>query len=395
MINFNEAYNIMIDSALDVKTERVPLFQCPGRVLMEDVYTDVSMPPFDRSAMDGFACRREDLDTPLEVIEIIQAGYVPLKEIGKGQCSKIMTGAKVPKGADMVVMLEHTKTENNRIIVVNRNSPTNIRFEGEDLRKGDLALRKGTCIGSGETAVLASVGCADPLVSKKPRVGIIATGSELVEPHCLPNEVQLRNSNSVQLYSQTKSAGAEPTYYGIAPDDKTALAQVVTHAMKESDIVILSGGVSMGDYDFVSEILTLLDVKILFEKIAQKPGKPTVFGVSNDCCFFGLPGNPVSSFVVFELMVRPFLAKCMGREYDFFKIRAKAAKAVHRKKTSLLETIPAKLTSDGRVEPSTYHGSGHIHAFTSSDALIQFQIGIDCIEENQEIDVILLPKNNV
>ncbi len=390
MRTFEESFEIMMAAALPPAGHRIPLIEAYGCVLMEDVFSDMSMPPFDKAGMDGYACRRADLDEPLTVIETIPAGVVPQCEIGPGQCAKIMTGAKVPAGADLVVMMEQTREANGRVIVEKKDSRTHIRPEAEDVRVGDKVLSKGVWIGPPEMAVLAAVGCAEPKVALKPRVGIIATGCELVEPKQKPGPVQIRNSNSSQLWAQVLRAGATPSYYGIAPDEPQGLTKTIRQALDKCDLLLLSGGVSMGDYDFVPKVLTEMGVKILFDKVAVKPGKPTVFGTTEGCRIVGLPGNPVSGFVVFELMVRPFIARMLGSEYRPLKIRTKPAMPVRREKAGRMENIPVKFQIDGRVMPISYHGSAHIHAFTTADAMIQLPIGKLAVEENEAIEVILL-----
>ncbi len=300
MLNFEDAFEIVIGSANRLGSEQVDIGRALGRILAQDVVSDIDMPPFNKSAMDGFACRREDSGDILTVIETIAAGYVPQKTIGHRQCARIMTGAIVPEGADCVIMVEYTRTiAENQIRFTGQKTADNICYKAEDAKAGDFMIRKGTRLRAEHIAVLASAGCTNPLVSHRPRVGIIATGDELVEPATKPGNSQIRNSNSYQLAAQAASMGALPCYYGIAADTEQTIDTMLKKAMAETDVVLISGGVSAGDFDFVPKILRENNIRLVFEKVAIKPGKPTVFGIAEDGFVFGLPGNPVSGFVLF------------------------------------------------------------------------------------------------
>ena len=322
MLKFDEAFEIVMGSARRLGSERVGIGCALGRVLAEDVVSDIDIPPFNKSAMVGFACRRSDLGNELAIIETIAAGYKPKKVVGENQCARIMTGAVVPAGADCVIMKEYVEMAAEQSVrFVGGQTAENICRKGEDVKKGEVVLESGCRILPQHIAVLASSGCAEPLVSLRAKVGIIPTGDELVEPGRTPAAGQIRNSNGPQLAAQVTSIGAEAKSYGIAGDTRENLDGMVKKAMGENDVLILSGGVSVGDYDIVREILKSNGFELLFEKIAVKPGKPMVFGVkrleanSGEVFCFGLPGNPVSTFVMFELFVNPFLYKMCG--YDF------------------------------------------------------------------------------
>jgi len=392
MIEFEKAFEIVMKAARPMGMETVPLLQACGRVLREDILSDMDMPPFDKSAMDGYACRAADRDKPLRMVETIAAGQQPQKEIGPGECAKIMTGAMVPQGADCVVMVEHTKQEGDLVHVTKKiDDRSNISSKAEDISVGDRVLSSGIVITPAEIAVLASVGCANVPVARQPRVGIIATGSELVEPDHKPGAVQMRNSNSYQLWAQVLRAGAVPQYFGIAPDERNATDRILKQAMTECDIILLSGGVSMGDFDFVPDILRQNGVKIKFDKVAVKPGKPTVFGVKDSHYVFGLPGNPVSTFVILEVLVRPFLLSLMGATPSPKMVKARLLKPAKRKTSDRVEYRPACLLADGTVHIPAYHGSAHIHAYAKANGMICFPVDVMAFEEGREIEVILLP----
>ena len=389
MIQFEDAYRIVMESPVELGTETVPLFESCGRVLAEDIASDTDMPPFDKSAMDGYACRAEDLDGPLEVIETIPAGRSPDSTIGPGQCAKIMTGGVVPGGADCVVMVEHTEIRDGKVVVTRKTGNLNICYRAEDVRRGDVVLGRGTLISPGEVAVLAAVGRVDVPVSRRPMIGIAATGDELVDPSREPAGAEIRDSNRAQLFSQTELAGALPVDLGIVRDTPEAIANVIDREEDKVDIFIFSGGVSMGDYDYVPRVLREKGFELLFEKVAIKPGKPTLFGRKGDTFVFGLPGNPVSSFVIFELFVRPFCFALMGCGCTGLSITAELAATVRRRKSDRLAHFPVRLDGDGKVRPVEYHGSAHIHAYAMADGFISIPIGASEMRAGSMVRVML------
>ncbi|MDZ7860813.1 MAG: gephyrin-like molybdotransferase Glp [Candidatus Krumholzibacteriota bacterium] len=390
MISFEKAFQLMMNSAKLLGKETVSLNEASGRVLFEDIRSDVDMPPFNKSAMDGYACRSADIYSPLEVIETIPAGKAPEKDIGEGECSEIMTGAVVPEGADRVVMVEHTEVAGGRVVVKIKGGGKNICYRAEDVAKGDIVLKKGTVIGASEIAVLAAVGCVEVPVSKTPVLGIIATGSELVEPSSEPGRAKIRNSNSYQLAAQSRNAGFEPRYFGITEDTPEAIGDTIDRYRGSVDLFLLSGGVSMGEFDFVPGVLKDRGFKLLFEKVAVKPGKPTVFGKSKDDFVFGLPGNPVSTFVIFELFVKPFCFALEGAKWEPRRVSARLKDKIERRKTGRISHIPVKLTGSGKVEIVEYHGSAHIHAYTAADGFIAVPAGTGKIEAGETIEVTLI-----
>jgi len=388
MISFDKAAEIMMKAARPLGTETVDLTGALFRILAEDVRADRDMPPFDKSAMDGYACRREDLRNNLQVVEEIPAGAVPQKPIGRNECSRIMTGAQVPEGADCVIMVEDTKNPTGQTVrFVGQDTANHICHLGEDLKKGDIVLKKGTRIKPQHIAVLATVGEDRPRVALRPRVGIIATGDELVEPNLKPEPTQIRNSNSYQIFSQLKAMGALPRYHGIARDTKASLVEMIKSARGESDVLLLSGGVSMGDYDLVPGVLSENGFDILFHKVGIKPGRPTLFGVSDQAFCFGLPGNPVSTFVTFELFVKPFLFKMMGHEFKPLMASLQLGETITRAKAERRSWLPVVRTKDGRIIPMEYHGSAHLTALCGAEGLLSIPEGVKEIKQGEWIDV--------
>ena len=281
MITQQEAYDTMMKQVCQPALESISLDQALDRILAKDIHADIDMPPFIKSAMDGYACRRADLDNPLQMIETIKAGQAPVQTIGKNQCSKIMTGGMVPEGADCVITVEETEVlDTDSVCFIADSTRNNVCLKGEDMRVGDVVLTAGTRLRPQHIAMAASVGAVAPTVYCCSRVGIISTGDELVEPEVKPTLSQIRTSNSHQLVAQVLSTHAIPTYYGITRDTETSLDSMLKKAMADNDVILLSGGVSMGEFDLVPGIMKANGFDILFDEIAIQPGKPTTFAVS-------------------------------------------------------------------------------------------------------------------
>ena len=388
MIPFEEAYDIVMKSAPELDSERVDLETVLNRILAEDIKSDVDIPPFDKSAMDGYACRKEDLAQELRVVETIPAGKPAPKHIGKNECAKIMTGAMVPVGADCVIMVEFTEETRPGVIrFTGEDTYRNICYAGEDIKTGDVVFRKGVGITSQAIALLASVGCVRPRVACRPRVGIIATGNELVEPNAKPRVFQIRNSNSHQLCAQVESMGAVPCYYGIAEDREQVIDRMLKDAAAQNEVVLVSGGVSVGEFDLVPDILRKNGFKLLFEKIAIKPGMPTVFGHCDGVFCFGVPGNPVSTFVIFELLVKPFLYKMMGHRFEPRVAPMRLEKTISRKQTERASWIPVTVGNSKGAIPVEYHGSAHIMALCGAVGLVCIPVGVKELPEGTIVDV--------
>jgi molybdopterin molybdotransferase len=384
MIPFDEALNIALNNVKLVNKETVTLVNSLNCVLAEDVISDMDMPPFNKSAVDGYACKESDILNELEVIEIIAAGDTPKHSIKTNQCSKIMTGAKLPDGADCVLMVEFTqKTTENNIRFTKEYTPKNISFKAEDIKKGQTVLKNGTFIKPQHIALLASVGYTKPVVYRKPKVAVLSTGSELVEPDQIPGPVQIRNSNAWQLCTQIQRANATPVYFGIVGDSEEETDQAIKKSISENDVIILTGGVSMGDFDFVPKILKQNNINLLFEKIQIKPGMPTVFGIHKQAFVFGLPGNPVSSFILFEVLVKPFLQKMMGNKENQPIIQLPLGIDYKRKKADRLGWIPSKINQQGEIIPVEYHGSAHVLSICDADVIFSVNLGITEIKKGE------------
>jgi len=386
MIPVEEATKILEGIKTFPEAEEIPLENALNRILAQDVLSSIDMPPFPKSAMDGYALRADDNSERFRIVEVIPAGYVPRRAIGPGQCAKIMTGGMLPQGADRVVKKEVTSEADGYMTIIGQDNIQNICFQGEDISVGDLVLTKGSRLRPQEIAVAASMGLAKIKVFRQPEVGIMATGSEIIQPGRKLKRGQIYDSNTFSLTAQVKQTGA------VVKSRQTAVdkPQEIRHWLKElldiCDVVLVSGGVSVGDYDYVPSILKELGAKLHFEKIAIKPGKPTVFGTREKTFVFGVPGNPVSTFVIFELFIKPLLLRMMGHEWQPVIIKGILAQEIRRKRTERAAYYPV-VYKEGQVYPLPYHGSAHIHALTRANGLICLARGQQKIAAGSTVDV--------
>ncbi|HEU5400320.1 MAG TPA: gephyrin-like molybdotransferase Glp [Terriglobales bacterium] len=364
------------------RSERVPLLQASGRVLATAVHADRNLPPFPRSTRDGFAVRAVDCvpGATLNVIGEIRAGAAldsAPKNVGAGQCVEIMTGASVPNGADAILMYEHAQRDGDAVLPQRKPGPgENIVPAGAEARVGQAVLARGTRLNHAGIAVSASVGWVSHDVYCRPKVVILPTGDELVDIAAAPGHHQIRNSNSYSLASQIAEAGGEPMLLPVAPDDKARLRELIGEGL-QGDLLLLTGGVSVGKYDYVEEVLAEYQALFHFTGVAIQPGKPLVFGEakSNDrrVPFFGLPGNPVSTMVTFELFVRPVVDVLSGGKPSAPKFLQARLKGALRTKTGLTRFLPGRLDGEGyatEVEFANWHGSGDVVSAAASNCYI-------------------------
>ena len=330
LIPLEDAQSIVLSHVAPTDLVEIPVWQATGLPLAEDAVADIDISPFANSAMDGYAVRSADLaqasgEAPvtLDVIGHEAAGHVFEGVIGAGETVRIMTGAPVPEGADAVVKYEIVDVldgDGNEGSRVRFSAPAkvgeNIRSAAEEAHAGDVVMRAGEVVAPAGAGLLASAGYASVKVHAAPRVGIISLGTELVAPGELPACGQIRDSNSSALMAEALDAGAEPVFYGIAPDDEQAIAELVHRAVQECDFVITSGGASSGDYDYVTALVRR-EGEVLFDRISMRPGKAITFGLLGDKSYLGLSGNPAAAYVGFEMLARPAIRKMLGHSELF------------------------------------------------------------------------------
>ncbi|MBS2210886.1 molybdopterin molybdotransferase MoeA [Carboxylicivirga mesophila] len=388
MRKYKDALQIIIDQAETLPSESVSLMHAYHRVLAEGVCIDMDMPPFNKSAMDGYACRKKDLNNTLTLVETIYAGKKPEYNIGENQCAKIMTGAVVPDGADCVFMIEDAEViDENHVRCTNIHTKSNISLRGEDAQSGDLLLPASTMLEARHMPLLAMAGKSTVQVYRQPQVAIIASGTELVEPHETPMPFQIRNSNSSQLLAQLQQLNINGHYKGIIKDDGTQLIEQISIALQENDVLILTGGVSVGEYDLIPDTLQNLGYEIIVYKTAIQPGKPMVFAKKGKSYCFGLSGNPVSSFIQFELYTRPFLSALMGHPYKPKELMLPLNTDFSRKKDARLLFAPAIINESSEVVPLEFHGSAHINGLSNAQVLFEIPIGVKELKNGDLVNV--------
>lgn len=322
MVSRDEALNIILKETHVLGAIKENILESNNRVLAEDIYSKDSLPPFNKSAMDGYAIKSEDtkdatLDSPkkLKIIGGIKAGDCCSDVLSQGQAFKIMTGAPLPKGADAVIEIEKVNTNEDNISIYEEVKYfKNIIKFGEEIMTGELALKKGTFIRPGEIGMLASLGYANVRIYRKPVVALLVTGDELIDINSEIYGGKIRNSNEYSLSALIENAGAEVLSFGVVEDDKEILKNKIKKALNCSDIIITSGGASVGDYDFVEQVLEELGAKIKFKSVSIKPGKPISFAVLNEKLLFSLPGNPLSAITTFQEFVKPVCEKMLGKQ---------------------------------------------------------------------------------
>ncbi len=403
MISFEEALDNILSHIQPLGLERVPLLESLGGVIGEDVFARRDIPPLDNSAMDGYALRFEDVQKAsenhpvrLEVIEDLPAGFIAKRTVGRGQAIRIMTGAPIPKGADTVIPVEDTKKEDGFVLIY-KVIPLgeNIRKAGEDVRKGDRIISKGDIILPAGVGMLASVGRSSVSVYQKPLVAILCTGDELVDVDETLEEGKIISSNSYTLAAQVKDCGGVPVQLGIAKDRKEEIREKLRQGIR-ADVLISSAGVSVGDYDFVKDVLGELGMQMAFWQVAMKPGKPLAFGTIQGKPVFGLPGNPVSSMVSFEQFVRPSLLKMMGHRHIFRPVVDAILQENIEKKTGRRHFIRAFISfKEGSYFATTTgdQGSGILRSMVKANGLIVISEDQEIVRAGERVKVQLLDRN--
>lgn len=405
MLTVGEAVRLILRELAPLPAEAVPITEACGRVLCEDVRAGRSVPPFANSAMDGYAVRWEDVarasaSSPVElrVVEEIPAGRVAKSSVTAGTAIKIMTGAPLPRGADTIVRVEHTEALEGRVRIKQTDgAASHVRAAGEDIQKGQTILERGRLLHPADIGLLASVGRGRVRVHRRPTVGLISTGDELLEVDSPPRPGKIVNSNSYTLSAAIREAGALPVRLGIVRDKRKSLAAAFRKALRY-DVVMATGGVSVGDYDLVKEALGDVGVKMQFWRVAQKPGHPMAFGLIGKRPVFGLPGNPVSSAVSFLLYARPALLKMMGHRNLFLPVIRATLEHEIKKSRGVKEFVRCRLRqADGRSYAASTgaQGSAILRSLSLAQGLIVGAEEATLLEKGSEVSVILVSPHDL
>jgi molybdopterin molybdotransferase len=380
MLTLSQALNIvktkMTAAEVVHRCEVVPLRDAAGRILADAVSADRDYPPFNRSIRDGFAVRAADVSSPPVELHLrgeIRAGSHFTGAVEAGECVSIMTGAPMPKGSDAVVMVEYAESRNGKVIVTRVvKAGENVVPQGSEVQQGTVVLPRGKRLGGAELGLLAQVGRSNVPVFERPVVAILPTGDEIVPVNYQPEWFQIRNSNAVSLGAQVAAAGATARILDVAQDQPDALRKLIKEGLS-ADILILSGGVSAGKYDYVEQVLADMGAEFYFESVAMRPGKPLVFGRVQGKFFFGLPGNPVSTFVTFALFVRPALAVLAGGYFEpSMFLRARLEKPI-KQRTGLTAFLPAHVScesSEPMVSLIGWQGSGDLVGLAAANCFL-------------------------
>jgi molybdenum cofactor synthesis domain-containing protein len=397
LIEYSEAERLVLENVSQLPAENVPLVEAPGLTLAEDVRARFDSPPFDNSAVDGYAVRSADAEAgrSFRVVDEAPAGRPATRSVGEGEAIKIFTGGVIPEGADAVVMVENTSGWSEEFELKKAASPgQNVRRSGEDVREGDIILREGTQVGPPEIALAATQGYGRLPVLRRPKLVVLSTGTELVEPgvrDLAPGEIY--DSNSFAVISQAHEIGAEARRISAASDDANLIRDAMKEALETADVVVTSGGVSVGEKDLVKGTMLELGVEQVFWGVKFKPGKPLFFGMKGDVRFFGLPGNPVSAMVCFELFVRPALMKMMGREdrkrprvevYFEEDVKNRFGR-MHAMRVSLQRTEKGWLARSVGAQ-----GSGLVSSLTKADALALIGPESEGVRAGEPVEAIVL-----
>lgn len=404
-IKVHEAIEAVLQFSKKGTQEFVSLDDCDNRILATPVKADHEIPPFDRSPLDGFAIRSEDTvmasqtnPIELEVIETVGAGSLAKWTPEKGQVIRIMTGAKLPKGTDAIVMFELTREvekEGKKWIVIKRPfmSGDNVSFQGEETKNGDMLVEAGRLVEPGVKALLATFGYVKVPVIKKPVIGVYATGTELLDVHEALETGKIRNSNSYMVMSQIKKAGGQGKYYGKLQDQFNQCFDAIASALEDVDVLITTGGVSVGDFDLLPDIYKKLGANVLFNKIGMRPGSVTTVAEYNGKLLFGLSGNPSACFVGFELLVRPWIQLYLRSSKPHLQKVQGILKADFPKPNPFVRFVRSKMTiEEGKVfaEPVGLDKSGVVSSLANSDALVVLPGGTRGYKKGDVVVILLL-----
>ena len=387
MIHPDEAVRLIDRLDCRLGAERLPLASALGRVPSEGIHAFLDQPPFDKATMDGFAYATADgaaagPGASFAIVDAIAAGSPPPPPLAAGECVRIMTGAPVPAGACAVHRLERSEVAGARFSIAAREDDLNIVRRGANRRAGDSLFPRRR-LRPQDIALLASDGAAEVGVVSRPRVAVLSTGCELRSPGEVLSPGSIYDSNGPLFVAQAETAGCEASFEGIVPDDEGALRAAIGAASEGADLLIISGGVSAGDFDFVPEALERSGFSVLFRKIAMRPGMPALLCRRGGKFAYGMPGNPVSAFVNFEVIVKPLLSRFAGLVYEPDLARVRTGAAILREVAERVEFLPVELR-DGIASPLRYTGATMLDALSRADALVRLEIGQREIPEGAE-----------
>ena len=393
MLTVEQALEQILSRFEPLQSERVELLSSLGRVLAEAVVSRRQIPPWPNSSMDGYAVRAADTgDVQLRVVGQVTAGAMPSREVGRGEAIRIFTGAPLPDGADAIVPQEDVSASNGVVRLSQRVAPgAYVRPAGEDVQVGDRVLEPGSTVGAAEIGLLATLGYTQVTVYRRPRVAILSTGNELADLGTAPGPGQIPNTNTYSLMAQVVEAGAEPINLGVARDDLVTIEQRLRTGLG-ADVIVSSAGVSVGDLDLVKEALTRLGAELHLWRVSMRPGKPITFGTVGKTPIYGLPGNPVSAMVTFELFVRPALRRMAGhRNLDRPRLRARAAQRIANPgaRRGYLRVSLARHADGWEASLTGDQGSAILRSMVRADGLAIVP-GDTVIDIGEDVEVIIL-----
>jgi molybdopterin molybdotransferase len=361
---------------VNLPTETVDVHRARGRVLAADQTSRLDLPPFNKSAMDGYAMLADDDRDSYRLLGTVAAGDAGGPALTSGTVVKVMTGAPVPERAGRVVMQEHTEERHGTVALTRRDGAVNICWKGEDVQVGDVIMESGTRLGALEVANLAACGVTEVEVTRPVRLALISTGDEIVEHPDQLAPGKIIDTNAPLLEGLAEAYGLEVASSTRIPDDRNATAEAIRAGVESADIVVLSGGISVGEFDYVHDALADLGISEIFAGVAIKPGRPlTCAKTSDNQLVVALPGNPVSVYLMFHLSLLRIAAQLSGQDPEPRELDLELGADFSRRKTSRREYVPARLTEDGRVAPVEFHGSAHLAALMKADGFLIVPIG--------------------
>jgi len=354
-------------AGITLTVETVSVRQALGRTIAEDQTARLDLPPFDKSAMDGYAVLEGEQRQEYHLIEVVPAGKMPSKKLEPGTTIKVMTGAPVPEGTEKVIMVEQTSEADGKVRIISHSKATNICPRGEDIGRGDVVLKAPSVLGPLEIANLIAVGIIEVKVFRLVRIAILATGNEIVDSPDKLKAGKIMNSNGPMLEALCRKYSFDIVTNKIVIDDRDATISAICEALNNADIVLLSGGVSVGDFDFVTDAMKQAGLRLHFNRVAIKPGKPMTFASSDEKIAFGLPGNPVAVFLMFHLFVLYAARLMAGMKPRVRYVTLPLATDFHHRNAERMAFLPCQLTPDGMLKPVEYHGTAHLLALLDCD----------------------------